>query len=50
MKENIPKDKRENSKKVSGQVGQKGSHRVTMEAGEVVKIELTINANVVEKL
>ena len=40
MKENMPKDKPENSKKVGGQIGHKGSHRATMEADEVVKIEL----------
>ena len=43
MKENIPKDKPENSRKVGGQVGHKGSHRATMEADEVVKIELFNN-------
>lgn len=36
----MPKDKPENSKKVGGQIGHKGSHRATMEADEVVKIEL----------
>jgi transposase len=40
MKENMPKNKTENGRKVGGQVGHKGSQRATMEANEVVKIEL----------
>lgn len=41
MKENMPKDKPENSRKVGGQVGHKGNYRVKMEADKVVKIELS---------
>lgn len=41
MKENMPKDKPENSRKVGGQVGHKGNYRAKMEADKVVKIELS---------
>lgn len=41
IKEDAPKDKPENSRKIGGQVGHKGSHRAKMEADEVIKIELS---------
>ncbi|GFQ76690.1 IS66 family transposase [Trichonephila clavata] len=40
IKKDTLKDKSEGGRKIGGQVGHKGSHRATMEADEVVKIEL----------